>query len=263
LPVEVQAAADAAASAAAAAAAAKKLSRRDGDTGSASADSEMSSEIISSASDVSSVEGGEESRSRGGSGGGDIAGAATAAATATGAAAVAVGVGGFSQGLEDVELKMEIGKPGQSCDHTCAQQGLKCRADLLPRINSCPLLRRFFPCAPGCFASLGQDQPAEVVGAPGAISDDMPQHTQHIRSGQQGQDSHLLRQMLQDLRGHSKVGGHMRQHGQHQPQQQPQQRSQAQYMPLTCLVSLDPSLPSCEGRHPERRRLCPCSVVHS
>ncbi|CAI5477194.1 unnamed protein product [Closterium sp. Yama58-4] len=70
------------------------------------------------------------------------------------------------QGLEDVELKMEIGKPGQSCDDTCAERGLKCQADLLHRINNCPLLRHFFPCTPGCFASMGAEQPAEVVEAP-------------------------------------------------------------------------------------------------
>ncbi|CAI5937368.1 unnamed protein product [Closterium sp. NIES-65] len=73
----------------------------------------------------------------------------------------AVGEGSFRQGLEDVELKMKIGNPGQSCDDTCAERGLKCQADLLPRINNCPLLRHFFPCTPGCFASLGTEQPAE------------------------------------------------------------------------------------------------------
>ncbi|CAI5465939.1 unnamed protein product [Closterium sp. Yama58-4] len=116
----------------------------------------------------------------------------------------AVGEGSFRQGLEDVELKMEIGKPGQSCDDVCAERSLKCQADLLPRINNCPLLRHFFPCTPGCFASMGAEQPTEVVEAPLDIASYTPQHI-HLLENPSRQNPQQ-RRMLQDLRGYSRQG---------------------------------------------------------
>jgi len=72
-------------------------------------------------------------------------------------------------GLPPPPLKAGItivaGEQGASCDDACSGQKLRCSADALPSVNSCPLLTKHFKCKNGCSYNFGGDQPAYVSSA--------------------------------------------------------------------------------------------------
>lgn len=93
-----------------------------------------------------------------------------------------------------------IGKQGESCNLACISKGQSCVSNKLSVINSCELLEKYMRCKGSCFASMGADQPAEVVN-------DAPKHM----------------------------------------------------FPGACLYSQTDGGLSCEGFHPQTKRLCPCA----
>nr|XP_010930210.1 uncharacterized protein LOC105051452 isoform X2 [Elaeis guineensis] len=60
-------------------------------------------------------------------------------------------------------IDIVIGKQGESCNSACRLKKQSCVPNRLLVLNKCEFLQRYMSCKGGCFASIGADQPAEVV----------------------------------------------------------------------------------------------------
>ncbi|KAM7461356.1 hypothetical protein LguiA_029477 [Lonicera macranthoides] len=81
-----------------------------------------------------------------------------------------------SSGVTDTLLETKlsgisviIGKQGESCDSICKSKGQSCVPNKLLLLNQCEIMQKYMSCRGACLASIGADQPAEVV-------DDAPKH---------------------------------------------------------------------------------------
>ncbi|CAI9117304.1 OLC1v1018673C2 [Oldenlandia corymbosa var. corymbosa] len=68
-----------------------------------------------------------------------------------------------------IGLKIITGRQGESCDSACKSNGQSCVPNKLALLNQCEVMKKYFSCKGSCLASVGADQPAEVV-------DDAPSH---------------------------------------------------------------------------------------
>ncbi|KAK3034226.1 hypothetical protein RJ639_032806, partial [Escallonia herrerae] len=66
-------------------------------------------------------------------------------------------------------INIVIGKQGQSCDSACKSNGQSCVPSKLVLLNQCEIMQKYMSCRGACLASIGADQPAEVV-------EDAPRH---------------------------------------------------------------------------------------
>lgn len=66
-------------------------------------------------------------------------------------------------------IDVVIGRQGESCNSVCRLRGQSCVPNRLFVLNKCETLQRYMSCQGSCFASVGSDQPAEVL-------DDAPKH---------------------------------------------------------------------------------------
>uniref|UniRef100_A0A6N2M1U0 SREBP regulating gene protein n=1 Tax=Salix viminalis TaxID=40686 RepID=A0A6N2M1U0_SALVM len=69
-------------------------------------------------------------------------------------------------------INVVIGKQGESCDSACKSYGQSCVLNKLLVLNQCDIMRKYMGCKGACLASIGTDQPAEVV-------EDAPRHLEH------------------------------------------------------------------------------------
>ncbi|XP_021906805.1 uncharacterized protein LOC110821318 [Carica papaya] len=81
-----------------------------------------------------------------------------------------------SSGVNDTQaegrllgINVIIGRQGESCDSVCQSNGKSCVLNKLWLLNQCDIIQRYMNCKGACLASIGADQPAEVV-------DDAPTH---------------------------------------------------------------------------------------
>ncbi|XP_048333558.2 uncharacterized protein LOC107422037 [Ziziphus jujuba] len=66
-----------------------------------------------------------------------------------------------------IGINIVVGRQGESCDSVCKSNGQSCVPNKLPVLNQCDIIQKYMRCKGGCLASVGADQPAEVVdGAP-------------------------------------------------------------------------------------------------
>lgn len=68
--------------------------------------------------------------------------------------------------LSEVKLSginIIVGKQGESCDTACKSNGHSCVPNKLILLSQCEILQKYMNCRGGCLASIGPDQPAEVV----------------------------------------------------------------------------------------------------
>ncbi|VFQ87623.1 unnamed protein product [Cuscuta campestris] len=75
-----------------------------------------------------------------------------------------------SSGYSDKQSKLSltginivIGRQGESCDLACKSSGESCVPNKLSVLNQCEMVQKYLRCKGGCMASIGADQPAEVV----------------------------------------------------------------------------------------------------
>ncbi|XP_058094151.1 uncharacterized protein LOC131240114 isoform X2 [Magnolia sinica] len=66
-------------------------------------------------------------------------------------------------------INIVTGRQGESCNTACKSKGQSCVPSKLLLLNTCELLQKYMSCKGDCLASMGMDQPAEVV-------DDAPKH---------------------------------------------------------------------------------------
>ncbi|XP_057490041.1 uncharacterized protein LOC130776028 [Actinidia eriantha] len=66
-------------------------------------------------------------------------------------------------------ISVIIGGQGESCDSVCKSNGQSCVPNKLVALNQCEMMQKYMRCKGACLASIGSDQPAEVV-------DDAPRH---------------------------------------------------------------------------------------
>ncbi|KAJ8445744.1 hypothetical protein Cgig2_026071 [Carnegiea gigantea] len=79
---------------------------------------------------------------------------------------------GSSEPLVELRLagiSIVVGRQGESCDSVCKLSGQSCVPGRLLSLNQCEIMQKYMNCKGGCLASIGPDQPAEVV-------DDAPKH---------------------------------------------------------------------------------------
>ncbi|OMP07066.1 hypothetical protein COLO4_07661 [Corchorus olitorius] len=69
-------------------------------------------------------------------------------------------------------INVIIGRQGESCDQVCKSNGQSCVLNKLLVLNQCDIIQKYMSCKGACLASVGADQPAEVV-------DDAPKHLGH------------------------------------------------------------------------------------
>lgn len=68
-------------------------------------------------------------------------------------------------------INVTVGRQGESCDSVCKTNGLSCVPNKIMLLNKCKIVQKYMSCKGGCLASIGADQPAEVVdGAPGNLN---------------------------------------------------------------------------------------------
>ncbi|KAL1803016.1 hypothetical protein ACET3Z_031663 [Daucus carota] len=60
-------------------------------------------------------------------------------------------------------INVIVGKQGESCDTACKSNGHSCVPNKLVLLSQCEMLQKYMNCRGGCLASIGADQPAEVV----------------------------------------------------------------------------------------------------
>ncbi|KAG0486878.1 hypothetical protein HPP92_008973 [Vanilla planifolia] len=60
-------------------------------------------------------------------------------------------------------IDIVIGKVGESCNSACMSKGKSCVSNKLSVLNRCEMLEKYMKCKGSCLASIGADQPAEVV----------------------------------------------------------------------------------------------------
>ncbi|XVF37717.1 hypothetical protein REPUB_Repub20aG0033600 [Reevesia pubescens] len=80
----------------------------------------------------------------------------------------------FGSTVSPVEARLNginvvIGREGESCDSVCKLNGQSCVLNKLLILNQCDIIQKYVSCKGACLASVGADQPAEVV-------DDAPKH---------------------------------------------------------------------------------------
>ncbi|KAB2622927.1 hypothetical protein D8674_025109 [Pyrus ussuriensis x Pyrus communis] len=56
-----------------------------------------------------------------------------------------------------------VGRQGESCDTVCKSKGQSCVPNKLSVLNQCDIMQKYMRCKGTCLASIGPDQPAEVV----------------------------------------------------------------------------------------------------
>ncbi|CAB4263301.1 unnamed protein product, partial [Prunus armeniaca] len=60
-------------------------------------------------------------------------------------------------------INVLVGRRGQSCDSVCKSKGQSCVPNKLLVLNQCDIMQKYMSCKGTCLASIGPDQPAEVV----------------------------------------------------------------------------------------------------
>lgn len=60
-------------------------------------------------------------------------------------------------------INVIIGRQGQSCNSVCKSNGQSCVPNKLSMLNQCEIMQKYMSCKGACLASIGADQPAEVV----------------------------------------------------------------------------------------------------
>lgn len=60
-------------------------------------------------------------------------------------------------------ISVLVGGQGESCDSVCKSKGQSCVPGKLLVLNNCELMKKYMNCKGECIASIGADQPAEVV----------------------------------------------------------------------------------------------------
>lgn len=66
-------------------------------------------------------------------------------------------------------INVIVGRQGESCDSVCKSNEQSCVPGKLLVLNQCEIMQKYMSCKGSCLASMGADQPAEVV-------DDAPRH---------------------------------------------------------------------------------------
>lgn len=62
-----------------------------------------------------------------------------------------------------IGINVIVGKQGESCDSVCKSVGQSCVLSKFAVINECGVMQKYMKCRGSCLASIGPDQPAEVV----------------------------------------------------------------------------------------------------
>ncbi|KAK7846232.1 hypothetical protein CFP56_008145 [Quercus suber] len=60
-------------------------------------------------------------------------------------------------------INVIVGRQGESCDSVCKSNGQSCVPNKLLVLNQCDIMQKYMSCKGACLASMGSDQPAEVV----------------------------------------------------------------------------------------------------
>ncbi|CAL0329186.1 unnamed protein product [Lupinus luteus] len=60
-------------------------------------------------------------------------------------------------------INVVVGRQGDSCDLACKSRGQSCVPNKLSVLNHCDIIQKYMSCKGACLASVGSDQPAEVV----------------------------------------------------------------------------------------------------
>ncbi|XP_057456281.1 uncharacterized protein LOC130747369 [Lotus japonicus] len=60
-------------------------------------------------------------------------------------------------------INVVVGRQGESCSSVCKLRGQSCVPNKLVVLNNCDIIQRYMSCKGSCLASVGTDQPAEVV----------------------------------------------------------------------------------------------------
>nr|XP_016445603.1 PREDICTED: uncharacterized protein LOC107770786 isoform X1 [Nicotiana tabacum] len=60
-------------------------------------------------------------------------------------------------------INVVIGRQGESCNSVCKSSGQSCVPNKFLLLNQCETMQKYLGCKGGCLASVGSDQPAEVV----------------------------------------------------------------------------------------------------
>lgn len=60
-------------------------------------------------------------------------------------------------------INVVAGRQGESCNSVCKSRGQSCVPNKLVVLNHCDIIQKYMSCKGGCLASVGTDQPAEVV----------------------------------------------------------------------------------------------------
>jgi len=58
-------------------------------------------------------------------------------------------------------LQIAAGDAGEDCNTVCGSRGLRCRPEFFPSLNSCNLIRNYFPCEAACTAA--EEGPQEAM----------------------------------------------------------------------------------------------------
>ncbi|KAK7391282.1 hypothetical protein VNO78_19696 [Psophocarpus tetragonolobus] len=60
-------------------------------------------------------------------------------------------------------INVVVGRQGESCNSVCKSRGQSCVPNKLVALNHCDVIQKYMTCKGSCLASVGADQPAEVV----------------------------------------------------------------------------------------------------
>ncbi|XP_020236063.1 uncharacterized protein LOC109815687 isoform X5 [Cajanus cajan] len=60
-------------------------------------------------------------------------------------------------------IDVVVGRQGESCNSVCKLRGQSCVPNKLVVLNHCDVIQKYMSCKGSCLASVGSDQPAEVV----------------------------------------------------------------------------------------------------
>ncbi|XP_035539520.1 uncharacterized protein LOC108992488 isoform X2 [Juglans regia] len=60
-------------------------------------------------------------------------------------------------------INVIVGRQSESCDSVCKSNGQSCVPNKLLVLNQCEIMQKYMTCKGACLASMGADQPAEVV----------------------------------------------------------------------------------------------------
>ncbi|KAI3498108.1 hypothetical protein L1887_33859 [Cichorium endivia] len=76
---------------------------------------------------------------------------------------VSVGITDSQIEIRLIGINVIVGKQGESCDSACKTVGQSCVGSKFALINQCEIMQKYMKCRGSCLASIGADQPAEVV----------------------------------------------------------------------------------------------------